>query len=107
MIQGKQMQTPEVLNKRAQDFIEEFRRANTQLSLPLTASNPTSWRPPPLSWFKLNFDASIFKELGATGVGAIICNVRGEVIVSVLAKGPSVTCSEEVEILDAVVLWNL
>ncbi|XP_023894126.1 uncharacterized protein LOC112006058 [Quercus suber] len=99
MIQGKQLQAPRVLNKRAQDFTEEFRRSNTQLSIPSTTSNPMSWRPPPFSWFKLNFDTSIFKELGATGVRAIIRNDRGEVMASLSAKGPPVTCNDEVEIL--------
>ena len=58
--------------------------------------------PPPESRFKLNFDASnlsIFQELGASGISAIICNDRGEVMASLSAKGPPVTCSEDAEIL--------
>lgn len=48
---------------------------------------------------KFNFDASIFQEGAASGVGAIIHNNRVEVLAALLAKGPLVRCSEEAEIL--------
>lgn len=99
MLHGKQMQAPEVLIKRERDFTEEFRRANTQLVASLTTSNPTRWRPPPVAHFKLKFDASIFKDMGGTGIRAIIRNDSGEVMVALLAKGPPVACSEEAEVL--------
>ena len=41
----------------------------------------------------------IFSELNNSSVGAIICNEKGEVIASMLAKGPLVGDSEEPETL--------
>lgn len=99
MLHGKQMQAPEVLIKRAQDFTNEFRRAKNQLEAPTMVSNPMRWRPPSLARFKLNFDASIFKDTGNTGIGAIIRNDSGEVMAALLTKGPPVACSKEVEVL--------
>lgn len=37
--------------------------------------------------------------MGSIGVGAIIRNDRGEVMAALSAKGPSVACSEEAEVL--------
>ena len=99
LIHGKKLQAPELLIKRAQDFTAEFRRANIQLLVPTTIPTPTRWTPPPLARFKLNFDALIFQEGGAFGIGAIIRNDRGEVMASLSTKGPPVACSEEAEIL--------
>ena len=48
--------------------------------------------------FKMNFDAFIFQDGENSGVGAIIRNDRGEVMVALSAKGPSVTGSDEPEI---------
>lgn len=100
LIQGKQVQAPGVLNKRAEDYMEEYRRAQTRLSISSTIQHPCNWKPPPSSRFKkLNFDAAIFKEVDATGMGAIIRNENGEVMASLSVKGPPVTYSEEAEIL--------
>lgn len=49
--------------------------------------------------FKLNFNASIFQDGGASGVGAIIRNDRREVMAALSTKCPPVTCNEEAEIL--------
>ena len=98
LIHGKQLQPPEVLTKRAQDFLAEFRQANVQLSASPNIPCPSRWRPPPVEHFKLNFDASIFQDGENSGVGAIIQNDRGEVMAALSAKDPLVTGSEEVEI---------
>ena len=60
------------------------------------------WRPPPPPFFKLNFDAAIFRERGRSGFGAVIRNERGEVMAVLSAIGPPVSGSE-----DAEKLWNL
>ena len=58
-----------------------------------------TWQPPLKSVFKLNFDAAVFSSLNRSGFGAIICNEKGEVMAAMVAKGPEVFCSEEVELL--------
>ena len=97
MIRGKNEQEPGILNKRAEDYMEEYRRA--RLSSYSSNSNPCRWRPLPSSWFKLNFDATIFKEDDASGMGAIIRDEKGEVLALLSAKGLPVTCNEEAKIL--------
>ncbi|XP_023872473.1 uncharacterized protein LOC111985073 [Quercus suber] len=57
------------------------------------------WCPPPHPFFKLNFDATIFKERGRSGFGVVIRNERGEVTTAFSAIGPSVSGSEEAETL--------
>ena len=99
IIHGKQMQALGALNRRAKDYMEEFRSTQSRLATHSLRSNQTSWRPLPLTCFKLNFDAAIFKEEEASGFGAIIRNDRGEVMAAFSGKGPPVSCSEEAEIL--------
>ena len=53
------------------------------------------WQPPTESIFKLNFDAIIFSKLNNFGVGAIICNEKGEMVASMLAKCSPIGDSEE------------
>lgn len=45
--------------------------------------------------YKLNFDATVFKDILALGVGVIIRNERGQVMAALLLKGLAVTDSEE------------
>ncbi|XP_030939482.1 uncharacterized protein LOC115964280 [Quercus lobata] len=99
LIHGKQLQEPGILNRRAEDYLAEFRHAHSRLVTTPPSSNLISWRPPPPNRFKLNFDAAIFKEEDASGVGAIIRNERGEVMAAFSGKGPPAACSEEAEIL--------
>ena len=93
------VQEPGILNRRAEDYLAEFRLAYSCLVTSPPCSNPISWRLPPPNRFKLNFDAAMFKEVDASGFGAIIWNERGEVMAAFSGKGPSAACSEEVEIL--------
>ena len=72
MIHGGQLQGLGVLNKRAKDFLDEFLKANTQVSINSNMAISTSWCPSPLSRFKLKFDVAIFTNQAASGVGAII-----------------------------------
>ena len=58
-----------------------------------------SWKPPPSSVYKLNFNVAMFSGLDRTGFGAVIRNDKGEVMAAMLAKGPLVFCIEEAELL--------
>ena len=49
--------------------------------------------------YKLNFDAAIFTNTSAFGVGAIIQNASGQVMVALSSKVLAVTDSEEAEVL--------
>ena len=49
--------------------------------------------------YKLNYDAALFSDLGRIGVGAVIRNENGEVMVAKIACGLAVQASEEAELL--------
>ncbi|KAK9991769.1 hypothetical protein SO802_026754 [Lithocarpus litseifolius] len=49
--------------------------------------------------FKLNFDAAVFNNIEASGIGAVIGNDLGEVMVSMSTRGPQVADSEKAEVL--------
>ena len=49
--------------------------------------------------YKLNFDAAIFTDISTSGVGVIIRNEKGQVMVALSSKGLAVIDSEEVEVL--------
>ena len=58
-----------------------------------------TWKPPPATAYKLNFDAAIFADLDRTGVGAIIRNEQGQVMAAMTAAGPKANSSDEAELL--------
>ena len=79
--------------------MKDFHQAQEQLIIPMRNTGVHIWQPPSESIFKLNFDATIFSKLNNFGVGAIICNEKGEMVASMLAKGPPMGDSEEAETL--------
>ncbi|XP_075640327.1 uncharacterized protein LOC142612082 [Castanea sativa] len=99
MVHGGQMKHPCWLNKRAADYMEEYRIAQEQLVVSNTISSGHHWQPPPQNIYKLNFDAAVFMEQQCSGVGAIIRNAQGEVMAGMSAKGSYVRDSEEAEAL--------
>ena len=58
-----------------------------------------AWLLPPFIEYKLNFDVAIYSGLEKSGIGAIIKNDKGEVMVGMSAIGLKVDTSEEVELL--------
>ena len=57
------------------------------------------WQPPEGSFYKLNFDATVFVVTTASGIGAVIRNDKGEVMVVLSSTVPTITDSEEAEVL--------
>ena len=49
--------------------------------------------------YKVNFDAAVFADLEASGVGVVVRNDKGEVMASLAARGPPVRDSDEAETL--------
>ncbi|XP_050245646.1 uncharacterized protein LOC126693633 [Quercus robur] len=49
--------------------------------------------------YKVNFDAAVFADLDASGVGVVVRNDKGEVMASLAARGPLVRDSDETEML--------
>jgi len=99
VIHGGHLKEPGWLNKRAEEFLDEYRKAQLVLTPSIERSGSCLWRAPPTEEFKLNFDATIFSDQQCLGFGAIIRNSSGEVMVGMSVKGPYVNSSEEVEVL--------
>ena len=94
------MKDPKCLNKLAEEFIQEFQQVQVQLTVSWTEQLSFEvWQPPSPDVYKLNFDAAVFLGLERTGIGAIICNDKGEVMAAMFAIGLSAENSEEAELL--------
>ncbi|XP_023877906.1 uncharacterized protein LOC111990361 [Quercus suber] len=92
------MQHPVQLNKRATDYLKEYRDAQTLLVAGSTSTGfLQNWKPPPGQLYKLNFDAATFDS--GSGVDAVIRNAAGEVMAALSSRGEVVSDSEEAEVL--------
>ncbi|XP_075675254.1 uncharacterized protein LOC142644553 [Castanea sativa] len=97
---GGNLMDPRQLNKRAEEYLTEYKSAQMQLTVMQPEHNySVIWQPPPSSVYKLNFDAAIFSDLDRTGVGAIIRDEHGQVMAAMTASGPQVRSSMEAELL--------
>ena len=99
VIHGGKIQNPATLIQRARDFLTEFKNTQSQLVALAITESVQKWRPPTGLAFKLNFDATIFANTNSSGVGVIIRNNLGEVMVGLFAHGPSVVSSKEAKVL--------
>ena len=74
MVHGGQMKDTRCLNKRAAQYLEDYKKAQENLAVAGTVSSRNVWQPPPQEMYKLNFDAAIFLNLKCSGFGAVIRN---------------------------------
>ena len=104
---GGKFLEPSWLNKRAVELLEEFQWSQESLQVDavhdvahqVLQNDGTSWQPPPQSVYKLNYDAAVFVDNTSSGFGAMIRNLRGEVMAAMTAKGSAVQCCEEAKLL--------
>ncbi|KAL0009843.1 hypothetical protein SO802_004951 [Lithocarpus litseifolius] len=100
VLYGGQLKNPKILNRRAEEFLQEFKQSQVHLTMsPMEQPSGEVWQPPPSMVYKLNFDAAIFSGMEKSGIRAIIRNERGEVMAGMSAIGPMVETSEEAELL--------
>ena len=99
VIHGGIFQEPSRLVNRATDLLEEYRRAQELLAIHSNIGLVQKWEPSVGLIYKVNFDAALFADLDALGVGVVVRNDKGEVMASLSTKGPLVQDSEEVEVL--------
>ena len=97
---GGKLKDSSSLNKRAEEFVDEFKHAQNHLSIQTRQQlSGHVWQPPPQLEYKLNFDVAVFSSLDRSGYGAIIRNDNGEVRAAMTASGPKVSTSDEAELL--------
>ena len=99
MVHGGKLKDLSSLNKRAEEFIDEFKQAQVHLAvLTWQQHNGDVWQPPSSTKYKFNFGAAIFLGLDRFGNGAVIRNDKGEVMAAMTTNGLKVNTSEEVEL---------
>ena len=59
------------------------------------------WSPPPIGWFKANFDVALFQDVGQAGLGVIIHDSQGLVMVSLAQNIQLASSVAEMEALAA------
>jgi len=65
VMHGGKLKDLNSLNKRAEEYVEEFKCAQTQLTVQMRQQpNGDVWQSPPSLEYKLNFDATLFSNLG-------------------------------------------
>ena len=69
----------------AKSYLSEFR-----VKIPRAATKPPrghiQWRPPPGELYKTNYDGAVFTESGEAGIGVVVRNAKGEVMVALAEK---------------------
>ena len=87
----------------AKEYLSEF-----QLKLPKPVPKPSKasirWRPLVGELYKTNFNRAVFRELSEVGIGVVVRDAKGEVIVALAKK---ITFSGIVEMLEALALEGL
>nr|POE58833.1 hypothetical protein CFP56_01618 [Quercus suber] len=99
VIHGGHLREPGWLNKRAEEFLDEYRNAQMVFTPSNESSGSCIWRAPLAEEFKLKFDAAVFSNQHCSGFGAIVRNSSGEVTAGMSVKGPYVNSSKEAEVL--------
>ncbi|XP_075670320.1 uncharacterized protein LOC142640111 [Castanea sativa] len=99
VLHGGVLQDPSRLVKRATDLLEEYRGSRELLAVHNTTRLVQKWEPPVGLSYKVNFDAAVFADADASGVGVVVRNDKGEAMASLSARGPPVQNSEEAEAL--------
>ena len=99
VVHGGQLKEPGWLNRRAKEFLDEYKKAQDTLMITNTLANRCVWQAPPSEEYKLNFDAAVFLDLQCSGFGAIIRNSKGEVMAGMSANDPYGHSNEEAEVM--------
>ena len=60
VVHGGQLKELGWLNRRAEEFLDEYRKTQVTLMVTNTPSGSCVWRAPPLEEYKMNFDAAVF-----------------------------------------------
>ena len=71
--------------QKAMLLLEEYQIANHKIKLPVAPHNVT-WSPPSNSWYKINVNGVVFKQLQAIGIGVIAQDHEGQALAAMSKK---------------------
>ncbi|XP_075663184.1 uncharacterized protein LOC142632711 [Castanea sativa] len=97
---GENTGTLDHLLQQARDRLRDFLHHNTARIQPV-GHPPTSWQPPGPSQYKINVDGVLFMSNSSAGLGVVIRNEHGQVMVSLSKRTPLPSIVIEVEALAA------
>ncbi|XP_030478270.1 uncharacterized protein LOC115695337 [Cannabis sativa] len=90
VLHGKKSRLPSVLAVFSTQYLDNYRAAQLKyrqpaISLQMPPSSSAAhapWQPPPMGSLKLNIDAALDKHCNKIGVGAVVRNSVGQVVVA-------------------------
>ena len=84
---GEARQNPQEILRRARSILHDFQLAHLRPTQ-LKEAMDGCWVPPVFPWYKVNVDAAVFSQLGMIGVGVIIRDHLGSVVVALSKRIP-------------------
>nr|XP_023897448.1 uncharacterized protein LOC112009346 [Quercus suber] len=97
---GKRGESLPNLVQQAQTRLQNFLLHNSAATTS-TGQPPTQWQPPAHQQYKINFDGALFKDENQAGLGVVIRDSKGQVMVSLAQRIPLPSTAIEVEALAA------
>ena len=94
---GEARQNPQEILRRAHSILHDFQLAHLRPTQ-LKEAMDGCWVPPVFPWYKVNLDATVFSQLGMIGIGMIIRDHLGFVVVVLSKRLPLPLDPVEVEI---------
>ena len=82
---GGTKKTGEALVKWSTQYLAEYRSANSSPE-PIQRSQIVRWSPPPPARYKMNLDGAVFKAQKSVGIGVLIHDEQGRVVVALSQK---------------------
>ncbi|XP_023892052.1 uncharacterized protein LOC112004058 [Quercus suber] len=90
---------PTQLVKCATDVLQEYHGTMELLAIQSSTGLVLKWESLVGSSFNINFDAAVFAEIDASGIGVIVQNDKVEAMAALSARGPPMQDSKEAEVL--------
>lgn len=104
--QGATSKTASGIINDAHQYTAEYRNASHHPTPRQVVSSPKFWKPLPLDWYKIKFDAVVFTDARQCGLKVMIRNDSGQLIGALSQILPYLLGAMEAE-AKAVVLGNL